>query len=110
MGAQALLAQKTESVPAWCHFVPAEFQSVACRGSNASGCTCQDFCKDTPSSSWPNNPECCSCNAEEASRATPSSSAKVAAALAQKTESMPAWCHFVPAEFQRVACHGSNAS
>jgi len=91
-------------VPAWCHYVPAPFQSVACRGSNASGCTCSSFCQDTPVESWPNNPECCACSALQ------NSSAPSRGKPGHSGNSVPAWCQYVPAPFQSVACRGSNAS
>jgi len=101
------------TVPAWCHFVPAQFQSAACRGSSGSGCTCKSFCESTARGSWSNNPECCGCSAPLTDVASTGSSGKAAAFLAPQQLSLkavPAWCHFVPAEFQGVACRGSSGA
>merc|ERR1712186_157048 len=53
----ALAAATGQSAPAWCQYVPASFQGVACRGS-AAGCSCQSFCNGHKDG---NNPECCGC-------------------------------------------------
>merc|ERR1719215_164175 len=50
------------SVPAWCQYVPAGEQSLACRGSDGQGCTCDGSCAEIPANSWMWNPHCCGCS------------------------------------------------
>merc|ERR1712060_535259 len=108
--ASAKMTQR--AVPSWCQFVPAEFQSAACRGSSAAGCTCSNVCKDIPAGSWSDNPECCGCDASQMasaeagdSRSTTThlanagASGQVATLLASANMAMsavPSWCHLVP--------------
>jgi len=61
-----------QAVPAWCQYVPASFQGVACRGSS-TGCSCESFCNEQKDA---NNPECCGCGdagagAQQSAGATP---------------------------------------
>jgi len=48
------------TVPAWCQFIPTNFQSVACHGSGR-GCQCADRCSGSSTESQRWNPECCGC-------------------------------------------------
>merc|ERR1719229_2018204 len=114
------------AAPSWCQFVPAQFQSAACRGSNAAGCACSNFCKDTPAESWSNNPECCGCQASQSGTASANdagstgtaqpgtgASGRMAAFLGSANltaSASPSWCQFVPAQFQSAACRGSIAA
>jgi len=102
-----------KAVPSWCHYVPTEFQGVACRGSSASGCTCSSFCKDTSADSWSNNPECCACQASQSAPVAAGGADKVTAFMAPQqliAKAVPSWCQHVPTEFQGAACRGSRAS
>ena len=86
--------------PAWCQFVPVQFQEVACRGSSAAGCTCQDFCAQTSNASMQWNTECCGCAGVNRTAAAPLQLVAV--------QGVPAWCQYVPGAYQQTACRGSS--
>jgi len=50
-------------LPAWCHFIPGDFKSEACKGSGP-GCKCSSWCKATPLTSRQWNTECCGCGSQ----------------------------------------------
>merc|ERR1712113_533515 len=99
------------AAPAWCQYVPNGQKSVACRGSSASGCTCESFCAQVPGNTWQWNPECCGCGKGASLKAAAEMLSLVQDSAEPKVKvlSVPAWCQYVPAGEKSVACRGSDA-
>mmetsp|Transcript_73056 Transcript_73056/g.184990 ORF Transcript_73056/g.184990 Transcript_73056/m.184990 type:complete len:206 (+) Transcript_73056:81-698(+) len=96
-----------QAVPAWCQYVPEDFQGVACRGSS-QGCSCSSWCSSTPAVSQPWNPECCGCDTGNQTAPLPNVSDLPPAG--EGNSSVPLWCRYVPEDSQAVACQGGNTS
>mmetsp|Transcript_48351 Transcript_48351/g.121796 ORF Transcript_48351/g.121796 Transcript_48351/m.121796 type:complete len:316 (+) Transcript_48351:48-995(+) len=97
----ALAGSQNLTVPLWCRLVPNEHQGVACQSTTLE-CKCSEWCNAMLPESQQLNPECCGCTRGSQIHVPPDQDGT-------QNGTAPAWCQFIPVDYESEACHGSSS-